>query len=193
MEEVQLWHHELFPCEDPQHHDRKGPLWVGPNCLQVSKGNRPRGKSGPPGMGEASCSQREKEERAVKARSQGGHIWEAGLAEPSRDLASRAFVGHREGYGGPFTAVGSFRGVLNKAGTESDSSFGEACPGRHVMGVGAAGPREGTRWVASMLWTRGSRAQSRDRVKRRSEGLISDPYTAKPRPVPRRTQGTPSS
>lgn len=100
MEEVQLWHHELFPCEDPQHHDRKGPLWVGPNCLKVSKGNRPRGKSGPPGMGEASCSQREKEERAVKARSQGGHIWEAGLAEPSRDPASRAFVGHREGYGG---------------------------------------------------------------------------------------------
>lgn len=53
----------------------------------------------------------------VKAGHQGGQVREAGLVEPSRDPASRGFVGHREGCGCPFTAVGSFPRVLNKAAT----------------------------------------------------------------------------
>lgn len=79
------------------------------------------------------------------------------MAESSRDFVSRVFVGYREGYGGFFIVVGSFRGVLNKVGIEFDSFFGEVCFGRYVMGVGVVGLREGIRWVVSMFWIRGSR------------------------------------
>lgn len=69
----------------------------------------------------------------VKAGSQGGQVREAGLAEPSRDPASRGSVGHGEGCGCPFTAVGSFQRVLNKAATGSHSLFEEVYRERHVV------------------------------------------------------------
>lgn len=60
-----------------------------------------------------------------KAGHRGGQVQEAELVEPSRDPASRGFAGHREGCGCPFTVMGSFRRVLNKAATGSNSLFEE--------------------------------------------------------------------
>lgn len=125
-------------------------------------------------------------------------------------------MGHREGRGCPFTAVGSFRRVLNKAVTRSDSLCEEVCPDRHVVGAGEAWPREGAGRAASTLRTRVSRFRAGAKgglcpgatgytwagglpdtqlpgttSEPCGPGSESDLNTAKPRPAPEGT-GTPS-
>lgn len=130
-----------------------------------------------------------------------------GAGRASRDPASRGYVGHREGCGRPFVAVGSFRRVLG--GNWILFAFGGRLsrpPCR--VGAGEAWLRDRARWAARILWTRGegkpmprcdraytgpgplkhTAAQDRARGPR-LESLTSHPNTAKPRPVCWRSWG----
>lgn len=144
----------------------------------------------------------------VKAGRRGGQVREAGLAEPSRDPASRGSVGHGEGCGRPFTAVGSFWRVLNKAATGSHLLFEEVYCARHVAGASEAWLKERARRAASTLWTRGEgKPTSRsDRARvgpgpprhtaargPRSESLTSNPKQPSPDPTTEGRGGCPHS